>query len=191
MAVKIDAYHGTDDNSTNSIIKNGFNPSIGNDQWIGDGTYFFIKGLSAKPELQAEKWAILSAWDSQRKVNIYDTFAVLHCIVEVEEDNLLDLNTSDGVDFLNFIQEQCMDKLKNLKEKKDIKYLDGYLINYARGENILSIEVCIANVYIKLEKDERIHHLSRRTSNCTICAVSESSLNRNIRDTNKIKSGGF
>lgn len=59
MAVKIDAYHGTDDNSTNSIIKNGFNPSIGNDQWIGDGTYFFIKGLSAKPELQAEKWAIL------------------------------------------------------------------------------------------------------------------------------------
>lgn len=53
---------------------------------------------------------------------------------------------------------------------KKFKYIDGFVVNFARNEGLLPIEVVKGNLYIKFTK-ERISDLNRRTANCTICSV--------------------
>lgn len=178
-------FHGTNNDLTQQILSQGLQPSIGDKEWIGDGVYFFIDGLSKDPRGQAKKWAIISAWDNNLKTNKYNTFAVLESMIKVDDDNLLNLNTADGVEILEFLKDQCENKLK----KKKLDFIDGYLINYARGENILTIDACITNTYIKLEKRDRINNFKTRSSNCTICSVYNPSVN--IIKTTKIEEGGF
>lgn len=169
MNVKLDGFHGTDMNKVDSILKKGFKPSVGNKEWLGDGAYFFVKGLNEEPELQAEQWAIISAWNKAKKKNDYDEFAVLHGIIEVDENKYLDLTIPNGVKVLDYIQEKLTNKLATISKK--LEQIDGYLINFARGEKLIDIEVVKGNVYIKLRKEDRIHRLSRRTANSTICSV--------------------
>lgn len=169
MNVKLDGFHGTDKNHVKSILENGFNPSVGNKEWLGDGTYFFVKGINEHPEIQAQQWAIISAWNKNERKNDYEEYAVLQGRIEVDEDKYLDLTMPDGVAVLDYIQEKCTDKLATIGRKLDA--VDGYLINFARGEKIVEIEVVKGNAYIKLRKEDRIFHLSRRTPNCTICSV--------------------
>jgi len=47
--IKIKGYHGTSVNSAELIVKSNYEKSIGDKEWLGDGVYFFIDGLSSKP----------------------------------------------------------------------------------------------------------------------------------------------
>lgn len=169
MNVRIDGFHGTDMKHVDSIIHNGFRSSVGNKEWLGDGTYFFVKGINKNPDIQAEQWAIISSWNKKKKKNDYDAYAVLHGVIEVDENKYLDLTEPDGVAILNYIQEKYTDKLAEIG--KTLNSIDGYLINFARGEKLIDLEVVKGNFYIKLRKEDRILKLSRRTPNCTICSV--------------------
>ena len=42
---RFEGYHGTDTAHTESIQTNNFKPSISDEHWLGDGTYFFIDGI--------------------------------------------------------------------------------------------------------------------------------------------------
>lgn len=169
MVIAINGFHGTSGVHSNSIIKSGLIPSIGDDEWLGDGGYFFIEGISKKPELQAKEWAIAQSWDKASRKSKYCTYTVLIGLIKIEEDFFLDLTTSDGVEILEYLQKKCIEKLKKNK-KNNLKFLDGYIINFARGENIKEIKASKGNFFIKF-KTERIGNVSRRTPNCTICAV--------------------
>lgn len=169
MNVKIDGFHGTDMTNVDGILNNGFNPSVGDIEWLGTGAYFFIKGINEHPDAQAEQWSIVSSWNKSKKKYNYNEYAVLHGVIEVDENKFLDLTVADGVKILDYIQEKCSYKLAELGKK--LSYIDGYLINYARGEKLFDIDVVKSNVYIKLGKEERIFKISRRTPNCTICSV--------------------
>ncbi|GET30017.1 hypothetical protein [Prolixibacter sp. SD074] len=68
-------HHGTSHRSAKLIIKSNFELSIGDDEWLGNGVYFFIKGISSKPDEQAKKWAIAHAWDKIEKRISTITFA--------------------------------------------------------------------------------------------------------------------
>ena len=70
---------------------------------------------------------------------------------------------------------------------RKLQYIDGYLINFARGEKLLDIEVSKGNFYIKLRKEDRIFGLSRRTPNCTICSVYDP--RKNIVKMESVKNG--
>lgn len=185
MNIKLDGYHGTEMKRVDSILTNGFVPSIGDKEWLGDGTYFFVKGINERPEIQAGKWAIISAWNNKEKKNDYDEYAVLHGVIEVDENKYLDLTEPDGVEVLDYIQEKYTSKLATIGKKVDP--LDGYLINFARGEKLVDIEVVKGNFYIKLRKKDRMLRLSRRTPNCTICSVY--SPKNNIKDVRVISTG--
>ena len=187
MKVRIDGFHGTDMKRVESIQSNGFKPSVRKSEWLGDGVYFFVKGLNEKPEDQAEQWAVVSSWDKHKKEYTYEEYAVLHGVIEVDESKYLDLTEAEGVKILDYLQEKYTDKLAMIGKK--LQPIDGYLINFARGEHILDIEVVKGNVYIKLKKEDRIHKLSRRTSNCTICSVYAPK--NNIIECNVFKTGGI
>lgn len=185
MNVKIDGFHGTDMNNVDSILENGFEPSLGDDEWLGDGSYFFVEGVNRRPDLQACQWAILSAWNKKKKKYDYECCAVLHGVIEVDEKKYLDLTVPDGVEILDYIQEKYTKKLATIGKK--LESIDGCLINFARGENLFEIDVVKGNFYIKLRKEDRLLHLSRRIPNCTICSVCTPK--NNITGINVIKTG--
>lgn len=169
MTITLEGFHGTDNALVDSILSNGLRPSLGDREWLGDGGYFFVQGINLEPEKQAEQWAVISAWDNRAKKNKYLSYAVLRGVIEVKEENFLDLTTADGIEILNYIQEKCTSKLAEIGQK--LQYIDGYLINFARGEKLFDIEVSKGNFYIKIRKEDRVFKLSRRTPNCTICSV--------------------
>lgn len=185
MTVKFEGFHGTDSTRVDSILSEGLRPSLGDKEWLGNGGYFFVQGINLCPEKQAEQWAIVSAWDNKSRKNKYQSYAVLRGMIEVEEENFLDLTTADGVELLDYIQERCASKLAEKGRK--LQYIDGYLINFARGEKLLDIEVSKGNFYIKLRKEDRIFGLSRRTPNCTICSVYDPQ--KNIVKMESVKNG--
>ena len=89
-------------------------------------------------------------------------------------DNFLDLTVSDGVDVLLYILEQHEKKILSIG--KSLSYLDGLIINFARGEGLLDVDVVKGNFYIKFAK-ERVYKINLRTSNCTICSVFDTKKN--------------
>ncbi|WP_103867241.1 hypothetical protein [Aquimarina sp. I32.4] len=168
MKVKIEGFHGTSLENAKSIILNDFKLSRGHKEWLGDGVYFFIDGISNNPSSQAEKWSIAHSWNKIEKKYSYKRYSVIKCNIEVDNNNFLDLTTSDGVEVLDYIIEHHTSKMKEIGKKID--YIDGFVINFARKEDIISIDIAKGNFYIKFTK-ERINQINRRTPNCTICSI--------------------
>jgi len=181
MSISINGFHGTSFDSAINITKGNFEISRGNAEWIGDGAYFFIEGISKVPIEQAEQWAIAQAWDIKNKDYKYSRISVIKSEIIVEEEKFLDLTVSDGVEILSYILDKHEEKI--LRNGKHLSYLDGLIINFARGEGILDIDVVKGNFYIKFAK-ERIYKINLRTSNCTICSVYNPSTN--LKNTNII-----
>lgn len=134
---------------------------------------FLLKEL-VKYQEQAEQWAIAQAWNPKVNDYRYSNVSVIKSDIIVEEDNFLDLTVSDGVDVLLYILEQHEKKILSIG--KSLSYLDGLIINFARGEGLLDVDVVKGNFYIKFAK-ERVYKINLRTSNCTICSVFDTKKN--------------
>ena len=55
--IEIQGYHGTSALAASEIMKHGFRISGTETEWLGKGVYFFVHGISSKPENQAVEWA--------------------------------------------------------------------------------------------------------------------------------------
>jgi hypothetical protein len=184
MSISFDGFHGTSLKSAKEILKSNFELSIGDVEWLGNGVYFFISGISSKPDEQAEKWAIAQSWDKSIKENKYNNYCVIKSSIRTSEDYFLDLTKEEGLEVLEYLVHKFEDKIKTIGKKLD--YLDGFLINLARGEGILEIDVVKGNFYIKFAR-ERIKGIKLRTNNCTICTVYKP--NENLEEITIIKTG--
>ena len=157
--ITIKGYHGTNFDSAKKIVTSNYKISKGDDHWLGDGVYFFVEGISTNIVKLAEKWAKAQSWNNKTKTRNYNKYAAIESIIEVDEENFLDLTTEEGVKIFFYFGQ------------KGLKFLDGFLINLMRGENVLPpTEVIKGNFYIKFEQ-ERKNKINFRTNNCTICAV--------------------
>lgn len=180
--VELDGFHGTNSSNYESIKINNFKASLGDKEWLGDGAYFFIDGISDTPDKNALDWAKATAWDKKDRKYTYTECAIIVAKIKVLEDsNLLDLTTLDGIKIFNYIRERYVEKLKSARKYiKNIpskiltnsprEFLDGRLINDARREGFLDIQVSKGNFYIKFT-NERIYGIATRTPNVTICCV--------------------
>ncbi|MRJ09341.1 hypothetical protein EDL99_10795 [Ornithobacterium rhinotracheale] len=166
--VLLDGYHGTSLESAKEIIKSNYALSIGDREWLGDGVYFFVSGISSNPDKQAEQWAIVQSWDNNCKKQKYVEYCIIYSKIEVKDSEFLDLTTEEGVEILSYLADKYDEKLQSIGRK--LRYSDGLLINLARNENIIPLEVVRGNFYIKFKK-ERKKNINLRTSNCTICSV--------------------
>lgn len=182
--IKLKGYHGTSINSAQHIIKSNYEKSIGDKEWLGDGVYFFIKGLSSKPNEQAKEWAISQSWNNTKGNYTYKEYCVIKSEIEVPEENFLDLTKEDGIEVLSYLYDNFEDKISSLK--KSLKFIDGLLINLARNERILPIDAVKGNFYIKFAQ-QRIKRINLRTSNCTISTVFEP--NKSIKESTIVKTG--
>ena len=184
MLLQFNGFHGTSLSAAKKVVSSNYESSIGDDEWLGNGVYFFVEGISTKPEEQAKKWAIAQSWDKEQQNNRYKNYCVISSAIEVEEDNFLDLTKEDGVELLSYFSECFESKIKKLNKR--FKPIDGLLINLARSEGILPIDVVKGNFYIKFAK-ERIKSIILRTSNCTVCTVYEPT--KNITNSTIIEIG--
>jgi hypothetical protein len=178
--ITFEGYHGTDNAHVRDILDSGFKPSIGDTHWLGDGTYFFLKGKSDQPEVQAEQWACVTAWNKDIHANKYEHYSVLKAQISVEDSNLLDLTEPSGLEIFEYI------KSKILAKSSRIKMIDGYLINFGRNELKLKLDVVKGDVPIKLTKADRVSWFQSRIPNATICAVFNPNCISNIEN---IKTG--
>lgn len=180
----LEGYHGTSAASAKEILNSNYKISVGDDEWLGNGVYFFTSGINSKPAEQAKKWAIAQSWDNASGNYRYKRFCIIKSRIAVEEDSLLDLTTENGIEVLNYFFDCFEEKIRRLNKR--FQYIDGLLINFAREEGILPVDVVRGNFYIKFAK-ERIRRINLRTSNCTICTVFEP--NKNIIETHITSTG--
>lgn len=124
--------------------------------------------MSTKPEEQAKKWAITNSWNKEKKVYEHKSYCTIKSTIKVDEENFLDLTTEDGIELLSYLYDSFEKKIKKLNI--GFKPIDGLLINLARGEGILPIDVVKGNFYIKFAK-ERTRRITLRTANSTVCTV--------------------
>jgi hypothetical protein len=171
MSIQITGHHGTNSNIAQVIINSEFEISKGDDHWLGDGAYFFVRGISSKTIDLAEKWAISEAFDNKTKQYLYLNYSIVESTISVKECEFLDLTIEEGLEVFEYLIERFIQKL-NLTGKKIKKneYIEGKVLNMARSEEILPLEVVKGNFYIKFAK-ERVYRLNRRIDNCTICMV--------------------
>ncbi|PKK36550.1 hypothetical protein BWI96_11895 [Siphonobacter sp. SORGH_AS_0500] len=187
--VEFEGYHGTNEANVGNILTNHFNISEGPDEWLGDGTYFFVEGIS-DPVQRAIQWAVVTAWDKLGKRNRYSRYSVIKAIITVEEEYLLDLTTLEGRQVMNYLQEQYVKKLaqmsKELRGSK--KATEGAIINDVRDEGIFRLDVVKADFPFKFAA-ERILGTAFRQPNVTICAVFEPNNNINADSMCVVESG--
>lgn len=184
MIVYILGHHGTSIDSAKEILKSNYRLSLGDEEWLGDGVYFFVPGVSNKTLDLAEKWAVAQAWDNSNKTYKYDKYCVMQAEIEVDDSSLLDLTTAEGVEIMNYIADRFSEKISSINRK--LYFYDGFLLNLARNEGLIPLEVAKGNFYIKFAK-ERMHCIHLRTSNCTICAVYNPQ--KNITSNRTVKKG--
>lgn len=168
MDILFEGHHGTSFDSAKAIIKSDYKLSIGNLEWLGDGVYFFVPGVSSKTAELAEKWTISQAWDNKKKVLLYNQYCIIQSVIKVEESQFLDLTVEDGVEVLTYLADRYKAKIQSAGKK--LIFHDGLILNLARSEGFLPLEVIKGNFYIKFAK-ERIERINLRISNCTICTV--------------------
>lgn len=168
--MRLECYHGTSRPNANCIKGEGFKASIGDAQWFGDGVYAFIDGLK-DPQRAAKAWAEVQSWDNRRRQYTYQYASVLHFHVEVDKDDVLDLNTKEGVELLEYIKCKANEKLKWKGRLKDS--IQGTLINFGMDELDLSIKVVTGNVYIQFTKEDRKFNFYFHSPNCTMACIKE------------------
>jgi hypothetical protein len=184
MSISFDGFHGTSLKSAKEILKSNFELSIGDIEWLGNGVYFFISGISSKPEEQAEKWAVAQSWDNLARNYKYNNYCILKSKIVIDENKFLDLTHEEGLEILEYLVCKFESKIKAIGKKLD--YLDGLLINLAREEGIFEIDAVKGNFYIKFA-NERLNRINLRTNNCTICTVYRP--NDNLEEITILKTG--
>lgn len=172
-------YHGTAASHSAPILSLGFKPSIGDAEWLGNGTYFFVEGLSHVPEAQAQAWAIAQAWNNSNKAYAYKEWVVLEASISVHEDHFLDLTTPQGQELFHETVTFMKKKIKKVSTGKPLDYIDGLVINLMRKE-IFDIQAVKGHFYIKFAF-ERKNRIQQRMPNCTICAVSGQHCIENVK----------
>lgn len=95
--------------------------SIGDKHYLGDGHYFYHDNV------QAEVWAKMKV--TRNKKYLGDRPAVLQCVVEIDDDLVMDLDNREE-------QEYFFTEMKRLKHELDknqlgiVQYCDAYLCNH-------------------------------------------------------------
>lgn len=125
-------YHGNTEKVVNEIVKSNQlldkYRSEGDSHYLGNGFYFY------DDPVQAMVWAkmkVKNRYKDQR-------WAVLECVINVEEEGILDLDKRDEQDFF-FSEMKRLDEEIKEKDLEIIDYNDSYLCNHLANMLELSL----------------------------------------------------
>lgn len=151
-------YHGTSKEYAENILNNQrFLPSIGEKQWLGHGIYFY-------PNFE-------DALDWAKKYH-FNNEAVIHALIYVDDDEIIDFDTSEG---------------KNLFH--DIVWLMGEQLNLSKTQ-IQKNQCIVCNAIWETNKKIKVlkaHFGKEQTHFRTLIDYREQRLEFCVRDTSIIQ----
>lgn len=95
--------------SAENILKCGYNNSVRKENWLGDGVYFY-------PHFEdAYNWENIKTKEPSE--------AILHSVIRINEDELLDMDTQDGASLVDNLINELADttdigNIKNIEERE-------------------------------------------------------------------------
>lgn len=122
-----EVYHATDTSNVSNILSNGFVYKANDRHWLGNGFYFFFDR-----EL-ANRWAIQDI----KGYGKITSPSCIRCIVEVDEDRVLDLRFLENY---NFVKKYFQTFIESFVGRLDIKNagrekLRCLFFNYLKKKN--------------------------------------------------------
>jgi hypothetical protein len=111
--LSIVGYHGTFVKHVEDIVKNGFQPEYRPNHWLGQGTYFYS-------EKKLAHWFITkNAVTDYRKRSNDNDIAIIKVLIEEDNDNILNLDSPDGIDSFYHHLNEIYDELRHLTFSND------------------------------------------------------------------------
>lgn len=160
-----EGYHGSSEEQAVSIVESGtLNPSLGSHHWYGEGSYFFVQGIS-DPADNARNWSIAQAWCNKLKMNKYERCGVLLAHVTSRADRVVDLRDQRFAELF----QKCREKvLQGLTASGKRKYSDSMVFGYIRTK--IGADIFIGNQYIKF-KEQRKFGFNSQIPNVSMMCV--------------------
>lgn len=165
MAYQFVGYHGTDARNVSLIKQDNFNKSIADNDWLGHGVYFFVKGISC-PIANASEWAKNQAFKQQ-----YQEYVVLKA--DIVGLRLLDTTTLDGLKAFNDVRNSLIKKHNSyFQSSRKIYEDDRFMWNMVA--KFLKLDIIIHNLYIK-DDIQRRQKIASNVPNTTVMCIKEPS----------------
>jgi hypothetical protein len=119
-------YHGTDKNSAKSIIAGNFEPSKGNNHWLGDGVYFY------EEKFHAFKWMWYKCPKDKKKDknHLQDKVAIIATEVNCDKSRVFNLDTIYHKLIFEAIYKEINTTTELLKNLKGRTCAEGVVLNY-------------------------------------------------------------
>lgn len=133
--IKIVGYHGTSKNCAENIINTqNIEDSIGDEEWLGKGKYFYDRCTNAL-EYNMKKY------NENREINkpiSYNRLMREYCILEAniscDKKEILDLDEIVLLSKFIWAWEQIYEVVKDDEDFQKLEFRDGYIIDYMIGE---------------------------------------------------------
>ena len=157
-------FHGTSQSAARSIQLTNFMTSRGEDEWLGNGAYFF-ESIFSDGQNDAKNWACVQAWDGS--CNSYKIYAVLKA--EIVLKKLWDLSSSDGLKLF----EHCRKEVTKLGLKyhgpKNGRRFDNAVIEFVADR--IGFDGLRCWFFIKLDRYSRKMQVMPGIPNVTVLCV--------------------
>ena len=172
MMVTFRGFHGTLASRVDSIRASGIYPSDNPDDWLGEGTYFFIDGLD-DPIASASRWARCKAWDKVDQEFDEVQIAVFEVAITLAESNVFDLREPANAKQFHRERRQWLKaqvprrstrQPRPVETKFDTDILDAFKLD--RG-----IDALIGDFHIQFSLRERHFRLDSRIPNVAVMCL--------------------
>jgi hypothetical protein len=172
VSVSFLGFHGTLASRLDSIKASGIYPSDNPDDWLGEGTYFFVRDLD-DPETCAAQWARCKAWDKRSRAFEESKLAVVAAHIVVDESTIFDLRKPPNAqEFHRFRRQWLGSTIPNgwsslprpEKALYDTDVFDAFKM--AKG-----ISALIGEFHIQFSVSERHLRLDSRIPNATVLCL--------------------
>ncbi len=153
-------YHGTNQESAESIMSSCYNQSRGNDHWLGDGVYFF------NSEKMAFEWC-----KSEGYKHKWEAYAILLNQLRVKQKEILDLRNPDEADFFHSYRDLLIERIRKGEfsvRARNRNDLDGLIFNELCS--VIPYKMLILGTFVKISRDRKYRYFSR-VPNCIIFCV--------------------
>ena len=133
--VKIVGYHGTSKECAENIIDTqNIEDSIGDEEWLGKGKYFYDRCTNAL-EYNMKKY------NENREINkpisfnrLMEEYCILEASISCDKKEILDLDEIVLLSKFIWAWEQIYKVVKDDENFQKLEFRDGYIIDYMIGE---------------------------------------------------------
>lgn len=173
MTATFRGFHGTLASRVESIRRSGIYPSDNPDDWLGEGTYFFIEGLD-DPRTSAAQWARCKAWDRHDQEFDESMIAVVEVAIRVDDSRTFDLREPANARHFHRARRRWLKSRVPRRSthlpRPQLMQFDTDLLDQFKQEN--AIAALIGDFHIQFSLRERHYRLDSRIPNVTVLCLS-------------------